>query len=231
MEIAEQRNESIWFLLIGVIAGISIGWIAATNFRSDDSHPVEEQFSDSKEKSVLEEVEKEGEKSKSRRVLVVSEKDAIMKGETYSAEVIVADVDTTLQYKCQLNTKELESNKIQFICCALGKFQYQGLVRVTETDGTVSEYPFSKEYTVTEPCVSISSSFLLKGKENLVSVSAFGIPSNDINISVTNAQCKKTASGYLLNPIPGATTCLVTASAQINGRNRIIAKREFQVVE
>ena len=233
IEIEEQRSGSIWYMLLGVVAGVAIGWLGATSYslNDSDSQPAEEQLAESSENAVPKVVVNEGEKAKVRRVIVDAEKNVVVKGETYSADIIVADVDTTLQYTSLLGGKEVENNKIQFICCAVGEYTYKGIVRIPEADGSVSDYPFSKEYKVIEPKACLASPYLLKGKENPVMLSAFGIPYSDISISVTNAQSKKTSTGYLLKPDPGAKTCVVIISANLSGRKAVIAKQTFQVVE
>lgn len=231
MEREERKQEFVLFTLLGLVAGLALGWIVSPCYGAGESQSDVKQIACSPETSNPKETPKENKNVKVRKVFVIAENDAVMRGTSYTADIIVADVDTTLHYVSKTGEKEIVNNKIRFFCGAVGTHQYKGVVHVTEADGSVSEYPFTKEYTVTEPFACVSTTFLLKGKDNPISVSIPGISSSDIDIKVKNAQCKKTGTGYLLKPNPDAKTCVVAVFAQIEGRKRLIANREFQVVE
>lgn len=210
-----DKEDGIWNALIGTAGGIIIGLIVGYFIYSPNKS------------QQTEEVNKES----VRQAIVCAERDYIMRGSVYRAKIILADIDTSLQYKCKVGSRTLENGNYVVCCGRIGNFSYNGQIEVEEPNGTITQYPFSQNYTVTEPIACVSSLVLLAGKENPIAISAPGIPDNDLSVEVSGGICTKKGLDYYIKPDAESKTCKVSIYANLDGKRTILNIKKFDVVK
>lgn len=112
---------------------------------------------------------------------VIPNSSMVMRGARYSADVVLAAVDTTSRPSVIVNGSRLANDRghLEFTAQGSGRHEYSGYVEVTRADGTLDRHPFSSSYTVIEPMATISATMmnvLYAGIENPLSISVPGFP-------------------------------------------------------
>ena len=157
----------------------------------------------------------------------------ITRGGTYQARIILAAVDSTQRPKITLNGETLENSDYEVACPKVGTFDIEGKIELPRANGSVQSYPFSSSYIVGEPTAIISADMmnvLYAGIENPISVSVPGVPAQNIQVSVSNADMKRTAKGWSIKPRKVGQDCNISVSAKMaDGKVQSIGKKPFRV--
>ena len=93
---------------------------------------------------------------------VIPNSKLVMRGGKYSADIVLAAVDTTQRPAIFVNGRQLPANTrtYEFMAGQTGTFTYSGYLDVTRGDGTTSRYPFQSDYTVIEPTATVSATMM-----------------------------------------------------------------------
>lgn len=166
----------------------------------------------------------------------------VLKGDQFETEIYLAAIDTTQQPKIFVgNTEILPNREGKFIytttASEAGLKTYNGTIRFKNPEGSIVPYSFAGEYQVGLPSVTISPTkmnvFYL-GIPNPIRVSVPGIPSENIEISVSNGTFKKSGEDYLVIPskidVMGKNTS-VSVMANMGGVKRSMGSMVFRVKE
>lgn len=169
------------------------------------------------------------------QALAIPNSSYIMRGNKYSAHIILAATDSTKEPEIVIGGSTLPAGKdrYEFACNTVGNHKYSGKMILTKKDGEKIEYPFTSEYTVGEPTATVSADLmnvLYAGFDNPISVSVPGCSQSDISINVTNSKNhSKTAKGWSIKPATVGTPCIISVNAVVDGKSTFIAKKEFRV--
>jgi len=167
--------------------------------------------------------------------MAVAKSGYIMRGAKYSAEIMLAAIDSTKKPTIIINGEELkDSNQMyEFTCNKVGTHKYSGELILQKPDGTPVKYPFEQEYTVGEPTATVSADLmnvLYAGFKNPVSVSVPGVAGNNISINVSNCKSQaKTGTGWTIVPAKVGVPCKISVSANIDGKSQHIKTVDFRV--
>lgn len=167
--------------------------------------------------------------------MAVAKSGYIMRGAKYSAEIMLAAIDSTKKPTIMINGEELKdpNQMYEFTCNKVGTHKYSGELILQKPDGTPVKYPFEQEYTVGEPTATVSADLmnvLYAGFKNPVSVSVPGVASNNISISVSNCKNQtKTGTGWTIVPAKVGVPCKISVSANIDGKTQHIKSVDFRV--
>ena len=84
---------------------------------------------------------------------VIPQSRIVMRGGKYSANIVLAAVDTTARPEIFVAGKKLGNDRglYEFVTSSTGTFDYNGYLEVNHGDGTSTRHPFSSSYTVIEP--------------------------------------------------------------------------------
>ena len=161
------------------------------------------------------------------RAKVVPKATYVMQGDNYEAEVFVAAYDSKTQLRADVRGANLVSDsgviKLKFGAGAVGMQKYQGVVYVKGDKGEVP-YPFSGEYFVAAPAVTISPTNMnvfYIGVDNPVSISAPGVSADQLNVSITGgggATIRKVSAGKYIVNVKTQQEAQVVVSANIGGK-------------
>ena len=169
--------------------------------------------------------------------VVVAPTSYLIQGQPYTAEVFLTASDSKsspdisvggsrLSIKDGKGTYTVGTNKE-------GIFSWSGTVRVKQTDGSIKTYttPIQK-YQVSRPSAVVSPdkmNVFYVGVPNPVSVSAPGIPKENLAVSMSGGSISGSNGKYTVNVTSPGTTARVNVSANINGKTQNVGSTDFRV--
>lgn len=165
---------------------------------------------------------------------VIPNSNTIMRGGKYSANIVLAAIDTTQRPSIFVNGSKLSSPNgvYEFVAGSVGSHEYSGYIEVVRGDGTVDRRPFKSQYTVIEPMATISPTMmnvLYAGIANPISISVPGVPMNAISATMTNGTL--TRNGDLWSALPGkpGSEAEITVTANLDGHSQTVGSMKFRV--
>lgn len=165
---------------------------------------------------------------------VIPQSRIVMRGSKYSANIVLAAVDTTSRPSIFINGNKLANPRglYEFTPGSTGKFDFAGYMEVPHGDGTVTKLPFKSSYTVIEPAATVSASMmnvLYAGIDNPIEVSVPGVPMSDITVSMSNGSLVASGDHWIAHPTNVGAEAVVTVSANMDGRSMQVGSRSFRV--
>lgn len=168
---------------------------------------------------------------------VVPTSEVVMVGDAYEADVFVAAYDTRQQPTVLVNGNEIETEdgigKLRLPARTPGSRDYNGVIKVTSPAGIVQEYPFEGRYVVQQPSVTVSADAMnvfYAGVDNPVSVSAPGIPHENLNVSISRGTMTPRGGGRYAVNVPGdIDEVRITVTALIGDARRDMGSPTFRV--
>ncbi len=178
-------------------------------------------------------------KFNSIEAIVIPRSEYVIRGDEYYAEIMLAARDTTQPPVVTVDGKELPIRNGRGILSipanTTGEKSWSGEIAVRGPDGTYTHRTVSDEYIVSQPGVVISPTKMnvfYVGVENPVEVSVPGVPSENLNVRISNAQIRKTGGNqYIVTPNSNATgrEAIVSVSADLNGQVQNLGSQPFRV--
>ena len=176
---------------------------------------------------------------------VIADRDYILEGEDYQAEVFLVASDTTRSFKAYYslgNGNQIETTseegviKLKFKGNKLGEQKYSGVIKVTNPEtGEEDDYEFEKTFTVAQPSATIAATkmnIMYAGLENPISVSAPGFTSDEINVRVTGGTLKtvnKAKGDYAVIPNNVKENVHVYATVVKDGKSSTLSDKDYRV--
>jgi gliding motility-associated protein GldM len=113
-----------------------------------------------------------------------------------------------------------------------GVKEWGGVIEIKGPDGNWRPFLVPKQsYTVAKPALVVSPTAMnvfYRGLENPVEVSVPGVPTDKLEISISNANKSGSNGIFMVKPGKG-TDCEVSVSAEINGKKQNFGKKPFRV--
>ena len=166
---------------------------------------------------------------------VIPNSQTVVRGGKFSAQIIMAAVDSTQRPEIYVGNTLLKSDngRYETICNSTGDFTLRGHLVMKNGNGEVIRREFEQPYTVVEPSATVSATMmnmLYAGYQNPISVSVPGVPSNRITLSMTNgALTKKDGGNYVAVPSKVGEDVTITVTALNEGRQQEMGKFTFHV--
>ena len=165
---------------------------------------------------------------------VIPNSKLVMRGGKYSADIVLAAVDTTQRPTIFVNGRQLPANTrtYEFMAGQTGTFTYSGYLDVTRGDGTTSRYPFQSDYTVIEPTATVSATMmnvLYAGINNPISISVPGVAQNAVSATMTNGSLTRSGDHCNAHPTRVGAECVITVTATLEGRSQTVSTSTFRV--
>lgn len=165
---------------------------------------------------------------------VIPNSKLVMRGGKYSADIVLAAVDTTQRPAIFVNGRQLPANTrtYEFMAGQTGTFAYSGYLDVTRGDGTTSRYPFQSDYTVIEPTATVSATMmnvLYAGINNPISISVPGVAQNAVSATMTNGSLTRSGDHWNAHPTRVGAECVITVTATLEGRSQTVSTSTFRV--
>lgn len=161
----------------------------------------------------------------------------LIMGQPYTAEVFLTASDSKsspditvggsrLQIKDGKGTYTVNTNRE-------GIFSWVGTIRVKQTDGSIKTFTTSEQkYQVARPSAVVSPdkmNVFYVGVPNPVSVSAPGIPKEDLVVSISGGSISGSNGKYTVNVSSPGSTAKVNVSARVGGKVQNIGSSDFRV--
>ena len=166
---------------------------------------------------------------------VIPSSQTVVQGGRFSAQIIMAAVDTTRRPTIYIGGQQIKSERglYETVCSKTGDFTLNGFIEMLNGDGETIKREFSQKYTVVAPSATVSADImnvLYAGYDNPMSVSVPGIPSNKLNVSMTGGTLTQKGDGhYIARPTNPGGDAVFTVSAQNEGRTQEMGKFTFRV--
>lgn len=166
---------------------------------------------------------------------VIPESKTVVRGGKFTAEIVMAAVDTTQRPDIYVGNTLLKASNGHYetVCSSIGDFNLNGYIVMRNGNGEIIKREFSQPYTVVEPSATVSATMmnmLYAGYTNPISVSVPGVPANKINVSMTNGSLTKKGDGkYVAVPSKVGTDVVFTVTAMNEGRSQEMGKFTFKV--
>lgn len=170
----------------------------------------------------------------SLNAFVIPQSRYVMRGAKYSANIVVAAVDTTARPLVTVNGRQLSNDRglYEFTAGSAGNFDYSGTVTFKMGNGTDMTLPFKSSYTVMEPMASVSATnmnVLYAGIDNPISIAVPGIPMNKINATMTNGSLTRSGDRWIARPAKVGSDAEIVVTAQLENGNQRISATTFRV--
>ena len=165
---------------------------------------------------------------------VIPNANTIIRGGKYSANIVLAAIDTTMRPAIYINGSRLpgDNGLYEFVPSQTGTHEYSGYLEVMRGDGSIDRRPFSSSYTVIEPMATISPTMmnvLYAGIDNPISISVPGIPMNAISASMTNGTLTRSGDTWVAHPGKVGTEAEISVTATVEGRQQQVGAMTFRV--
>ena len=163
---------------------------------------------------------------------VIPDSRIVMRGSKYSAKVVLAAVDTTQRPIITIGNKQISNGLYEFVTNKTGVFDYSGILEVPRGDGTIAQHSFKSSYTVIEPAATVSATMmnvLYAGIDNPISISVPGIPTQQVNASMTNGSLSRNGDLWIAKPSNVGSDAVITVTATIDGRSQTVNTTTFRV--
>lgn len=165
---------------------------------------------------------------------VIPNSNMIIRGGKYSANIVLAAIDTTQRPTIYVGGQKLNNPKglYEFVPGAIGTHDFSGYIEVRKGDGTIDKRPFKSSYTVIEPMATISPTMmnvLYAGINNPISISVPGVPMNAVQATMTNGTLTRNGDTWVARPGKVGSEAVITVSAQLEGRTQAVGSMKFRV--
>ncbi|MCM1108955.1 MAG: gliding motility protein GldM [Clostridium sp.] len=166
---------------------------------------------------------------------VIPSSRTVVQGGRFSAQIIMAAVDTTNRPTIYVGGKELTSGNglYEMVCGRTGDFTLSGYIEMFDGQGQKVRREFAQPYTVVAPAATVSADMmnvLYAGYNNPMSVSVPGVPANKITATMTGGTLQTVAPGkYMAHPTAVGKDAVITVSANLEGRNQQMGQFAFRV--
>ncbi len=165
---------------------------------------------------------------------VIPTASTVIRGGKYSANIVLAAIDTTQRPTIYVNGAKLNTpgGLYEFTANATGSHEYSGFIEVMKGDGSIDRRPFKAAYNVIEPMATISATMmnvLYAGIDNPISISVPGVPMNGISASISAGTLTRSGDSWVAKVSQVGSEVEISVTAQMDGRNQNVGSMKFRV--
>ena len=166
---------------------------------------------------------------------VIPESKTVVRGDKYSAHIVMAAVDTTQVPDIYVGERkvELRDGLYETVCGTTGEFTLAGYMEVVNGSGERVRRDFSEKYSVVDPSATVSAdlmNMLYAGYNNPISISVPGVPSTKIHATMNGGTLQPVGPGkYIARPTTIGQDATITVISTNTGRAQEMGKYTFRV--
>lgn len=163
---------------------------------------------------------------------VIPASNMVMRGGRYTANIVLAAIDTTQRPQVFVNGSKIENGLLELAATSVGNHEYSGYIEVARGDGTLDRRPFSSSYTVMEPMATISPTLmnvLYAGIENPISISVPGVAMNGVEATMTNGSLTRSGDTWVARPGQVGSDAVISVFATMDGHKQQVGSMTFRV--
>ena len=166
---------------------------------------------------------------------VIPKSQTVVRGTPYTAQAVLAAVDTTQRPTIFVNGKTLskeDNGFFQISTGSTGTFPVKGYIEMIR-NGVPHKKEFSSEFFVVEPSATIFPTLmnvLYANYENPIEIAVPGVPGQNVSATMTNGRLERKGNNmWVAYPSKAGTDAVITVSANIGGRSQVMANRPYRV--
>lgn len=166
---------------------------------------------------------------------VIPNAQTIVRGDKFSAQIVMAAVDTTQQPKIYIGGRQmnLRNNTYEIVTGRTGEFNLAGYITMQNGQGDVIRRDFTQKYTVVDPSATVSADLmnvLYAGYTNPISISIPGVPLNKVTASMSGGTLQPVEPGkYIARPAAVGKDVTITVMSTTTGHPRQMGQFTFHV--
>lgn len=164
---------------------------------------------------------------------VIPESKTVISGDVFSAQIVMAAVDTTQQPEIYVGGKKITGSEYRFTAGGVGEHSFGGYITMKNGNGELIRRDFTQKYSVVGPSATVSADLmnvLYAGYDNPISISIPGVPLNAVSATMTGGSFHAVGMGrYIAKPSTVGSDVTITVSANQNGRSRAMGTYTFHV--
>ena len=160
----------------------------------------------------------------------------VMRGSVFEAQIVMAAVDTTQRPEIYVNGRRISPNgEYNFRVGSPGEYQFSGYIQMPNAAGEIIRREFTQKYNVIAPPSGATvaadlMNVLYAGFDNPISVSASGIPSNKISVSMEGGTLTSKGDGhYIARPAQVGKDVTFSITGVVNGKTQPMGHVTFKV--
>lgn len=165
---------------------------------------------------------------------VLPNSNMVMRGGKYSAQIVLAAIDTTMRPEIFINGQKLQSPNgvYEFVAGQVGPHEYSGYLEVKKGDGTIEKHDFTSKYNVIEPMATISPTMmnvLYAGIDNPISISVPGTPMSALTATMTNGTLTRSGDQWIARPTKVGENAVISVTANVDGHSQAVGSMTFRI--
>lgn len=167
---------------------------------------------------------------------VLPEATTLFPGETFRSHIFMAAVDTTQRPEIYINGRRVaEDGSYSFTVGSPGEYSFSGYLLMPNAAGETIRREFVQKYNVIAPPTGATvaadlMNVLYAGYNNPISVSASGIASDKISLSMSGGTLTSQGNGkYLARPTQVGTDATFTVTGVVKGKTQTMGVYTFKV--
>lgn len=166
---------------------------------------------------------------------VIPNAQTIVRGDKFSAQIVMAAVDTTQQPQIFIGGRQvnLPRNTYEMTATRTGDFTLSGYITMHNGNGETIRRDFEQKYTVVDPSATVSADLmnvLYAGYSNPISISVPGVPLNKVTATMSGGTLQPVGPGkYIARPAAVGKDVTITVSSLQTGRAQQMGQYTFHV--
>ena len=166
---------------------------------------------------------------------VIPNSQTIVRGDKFSARIVMAAVDTTQQPQIFIGGKQMDlpGGLYETVTGRTGDFTLSGYIQVENGNGEMLKRDFEQKYTVVDPSATVSADLmnvLYAGYNNPLSVSVPGVPLNKVQATMSGGTLQPVGPGrYIARPTAVGQNVTITVTSTNTGRAQQMGQFTFRV--
>lgn len=166
---------------------------------------------------------------------VIPSAQTVVQGGKFSAQILMAAVDTTNRPTIYIGGRKIESDRgiYETVCSKTGDFNLVGYIEMMNAQGELIRRDFDQKYTVVAPSATVSADLmnvLYAGYDNPMSVSVPGVATNQLQVTMSGGNLTPKGDGkYIAHPTQVGGEAVITVTAKTEGRVQEMGKFTFRV--
>jgi len=171
----------------------------------------------------------------SLNAFVIPNSQTIVRGDKFSAHIVMAAIDTTMAPQIFIGGKEMDlpGGLYETITGRTGDFTLAGHIQMVNGNGEIIKRDFEQKYTVVDPSATVSADLmnvLYAGYNNPLSVSVPGVPVNKVQATMTGGSLQPVGPGkYIARPSAVGQNVTITVTSTNTGRPQQMGQYTFRV--
>ncbi len=165
---------------------------------------------------------------------VLPEATTLFPGETFNSSIFMAAVDTTQRPEIFVNGKPIAADgSYSFRVGNPGDYSFSGYILMPNASGEIIRREFTQKYNVIMPNAAVAADLmnvLYAGFDNPISISASGVSSSKIRVSMEGGTLTSNGAGkYIARPAAIGKDVTFNVSGEVKGRVQSMGSFTFKV--